>query len=157
MWSSTCCWKKFPSYSDIFWQTSDHLLPCCCFCVLPCMDWLSCASRARLVCDWYKGFVGRDDLPTFSRSHCCSCCFCHCYYEKNSPNHQRHTHDTPFYFTNTISPVSADIQLTVGYPSPTGLCGIFCLTEPERARWHYSQDNYCFSKTALKRTCISHS
>lgn len=139
MWSSTCCWKKFPSCSDIFWQTSDHVPRCCCFCSLPCVDWLSCSSRARLVCDWCKSFVARDDPPTFSRYHSCSCCSCH-YYEKNRSNPQHHTHHTPV-FIHALQ--FLQIYNLLGYSS---------LNQKEQDGT-YSQDNYCFSK----QTCVSQS
>lgn len=164
---STRCLGSWPNHYAFFRQTSLHLLPCCCFRAWHCgiafhvPAGLRAAIVALLARDRYhKATVAWDELATFSHNnHCCSCCFCHCFhYEKHRSTISFTSMARPFLWIHTFSPTSKRMQTFVTILGESVM--YFSSeqhTEPERARVCFSQDNYYFSGTALKQTCISHS
>lgn len=155
----------FGQLSKSLQQTSHHLLPCCCF-----RAWhgafhvsagLCNAIMAPLACDpYHKSSVAWDEPATFSYNCCCSCCFCHCcYYEKHRSTISFISTPRPFLSMHAFFPQLIK-KCFVGSSNLRRVNGYFTSErpiEPKRARVYFSQDNYCFSGTALKQTCISHS
>lgn len=166
-WSSALCMGSCPNRSDFFRQKSHHLLPCCCFRAWRCglsfnvPAGLGTAIMALLVTDSIKPLWPEMNWQPSAITTAAAVVSVIVVIMRNtgppSASHPRRTH---FYWFTLFPPLVKMCNLLWGiriWGESVGYFNSERHIEPERTRAYFSQDNYYFSGTALKQTCISHS
>lgn len=156
-------WGGCPNHSDFSRQTTHHLLPCCCFRAWHCGITFHVPPWPRWpATDIIKALWPEMNQQPISHNQHCSCFFCYCYYYEKHRSTIRFTSTAcPILLMDTFSPISGNTQgFCWELESEGSRWGCFTSerhTELKRAVICFSQDNYYFSGTELKQTCISHS